>query len=164
ETTRALLAQRAVQDDSPLPRSTALQKLAVKWPDDTTRALLAQRAVQDDDEGPRSTALRNLAETWPDETTRALLSERAVEDPHTLVRGVACFALGNMHSEFGRILLTQDLDGFAPYCDPLEPVSRKHIEVAAARAGIRADDIGTQVTLLSAYLGWELTIGASKTS
>jgi hypothetical protein len=136
--------------------------LAEKWPDETTRALLTERAVQDDGANPRSTALSLLAENWPDETTRALLMERAVEDEDMQVRGSACSALGELHSEFGRILLTRDLDGLAPYCDPLEPLSRKHIKEAAAKAYIRPDDIDTQVAALSAYFGWELTVGAKK--
>ncbi len=40
ETTRELLAQRAVQDDQGGPRNAALQALAEKWPDETTLELL----------------------------------------------------------------------------------------------------------------------------
>ena len=65
-----------------------------------------------------------------------------------------------MHSEFGRILPTRDLDGMGPYLDPLEPIPRKHIERAAERAGIRPDDIDATVAALSAHLGWDLTRGA----
>jgi hypothetical protein len=159
---RAGLWEFAVSGSAPEFRAGAFEVLAEKWPDETTRALLAERAVQDDREGARSTALQALAEKWPDETTRALLAERAVEDEDMQVRGVACFALGKLHSEFGRILLTRDLDGIGPYCDPLEPIPRKHIETAAARLYIRPDDIDTVLTSLSAYLGWELTVGAKK--
>ena len=67
-----------------------------------------------------------------------------------------------MHSEFGRILPTRDLDGTGPYLDPLEPIPRKHIEKAAAKAGIRPDDIDAQVASLSAHLGWDVTVGAKK--
>jgi hypothetical protein len=43
-----------------------------------------------------------------------------------------------------------------------EPIPRKHIEEAAAKAGIRSDDIDAQVASLSAYLGWDVTVGAKK--
>jgi len=93
ESTRELLAQRAVHDDHQYPRSAALQALAEKWPDETTRALLAQRAVQDKDGRPRGAALRALAEKWPDETTRELLARRAVQDDNEHTRSGALQAL-----------------------------------------------------------------------
>jgi GTPase SAR1 family protein len=162
QTTRDLLAQRAVQDKDGSPRRAALQALAAKWPDQTTRDLLAQRAVQDGNEDTRSAALEALAEKWPDQTTRDLLAQRALEVPDMSERGAACSALSKMHSGFGRILPTRDLDGIAPYLDPLEPIPRKHIEEAAAKAGIRPDDIDAQVASLSAHLGWDVTVGAKK--
>lgn len=70
--------------------------------------------------------------------------------------------LAGMHCEFGRILPTRDFDGMGPYLDPLEPIPRKHIERAAARASIRPSDIEAQVASLSAYLGWDVTVGAKK--
>ena len=136
--------------------------MAREWPDETTRELLAQRAVQDDHQSPRRAALQALAEKWPDETTRELLAQRAVEDPNAERRGVVCCALGKIHSEFGRILATKDLDGVGPYLDPLKPIPRDHIERAAERAGIRPDDIDAQVASLSAHLGWDVTRGAEK--
>ena len=162
QTTRDLLALCAVQDDNADTRSVALQVLAEKWPDQTTRDLLAQRAVQDDNGSPRRAALKGLAEKWPDQPTRDLLAQRAVEAPDLWERGVACSVLARMHSEFGRILPTRDFDGFQPYLDPLEPIPREHIEQAAAKAGIRPDDIDGQVASLSAYLGWDVTVGAKK--
>ncbi|MDR3632320.1 MAG: HEAT repeat domain-containing protein [Isosphaeraceae bacterium] len=159
--TRALLAQRAVQDDHYATRSAALQALASTWPDDDTRALLAQRAVQDDNDFPRSAALQALASTWPDDDTCALLAQRAVQDPDDEVRGQAFSGLGKMHSEFGRILPTQDLDGIAPYLDPLQPIFRDHIERAAKRTNIRREDIDAQVASLSAHVGWDITRGAA---
>ena len=162
QTTRDLLAQRALQDDNYEPRSAALQALAEKWPDQTTRDLLAQRAVQDVNEHTRSAALQALAEKWPDQTTRDLLAQRAVEAPDISDRGAAYSILGKMHSEFGRILPTRDLDGTGPYLDPREPIPREHIEKAAAEAGIRPEDIDAQVASLSAHLGWDVTVGTKK--
>jgi hypothetical protein len=162
QTTRDLLAQRAIQDEDDGPRSAALQALAEKWPDQTTRDLLAQRAIQDEDDGPRSAALQALAEKWPDQATRDLLAQRAVEAPDISGRGAAWSALAGMHCEFGRILPTRDFDGIGPYLDPLEPLPREHIEQAAAKASIRPDDIDAQVASLSAYLGWDVTVGAKK--
>jgi HEAT repeat protein len=163
QTTRDLLAQRAVRDDNEYTRSAALQALAEKWPDQSTRDLLAQRAVQDDNEYTRSAALQSLAEKWPDQTTRDFLAQRIVKDPDISFRGAAFFALAKTHSEFGRILPTCDLDGSRPYLDPLEPISRKHIEEAAVKVGISPEDIETQVASLSTYLGWDVTGGAKKT-
>ena len=110
----------------------------------------------------RSAALQALAEKWPDQTTRDLLAQRAVEAPDISERGAACSALAGMHCEFGRILPTRDFDGIGPYLDPLEPIPREHIEQAAAKASIRPNDIDAQVASLSAYLGWDVTVGAKK--
>ena len=159
ENTRQLLAQRAIQDDNYDVRSNALQAIADKWPDENTRQLLAQWAVQNDNYDVRSNALRAIADKWPDENTRQLLTQRAVQDEDEQARCAACAALGKMHSEFGRILPTQDLDGIGPYLDPLEPIPRDHIEEAAKEAGIRDEDIDTQVAALSAHFGWDITMG-----
>lgn len=157
---RDLLAQCAVQDDSEYTRTVASLALAEKWPDPTTRDLLAQRAVQDDSEYTRTAVLLMLAEKWHDPIIRDLLAQRAVLDVNAEARGAACFALGSMHSYFGRILTTRDLDGTEPYLDPLEPIPRKHIEQAAVQTGISPDDIDAKVSSLSAHLGWDVTCGA----
>jgi len=160
EATHALLATWTTEAPHPGVRSAALQALAAKWPDEATRALLEQRAVQDDNYAPRSAALQALAAKWPDEATRALLAQRAVQDPDDQVRGAAFSALGTMHSQFGRILPTRDLDGTEPYLDPLQPISPDHIRQAAKKTDIRPDDIDAQVASLSAHLGWDVTRGA----
>ena len=69
------------------------------------------------------------------------------------MHGAACSKLSEMHSEFGRILPTRDVDGTGPYLDPLEPVPRKHIEKAAAQAGVHPDGIDAQIASLPAHLG-----------
>jgi hypothetical protein len=76
------------------------------------------------------------------------------------VRGATFCALGEMHSQFGLILSTRDLDGVAPYLDPRQPISRDHIEQAATSTGIRPDDVDAQVASLSAHVGWDVTRGA----
>jgi hypothetical protein len=159
EATRALLAERAVRDVSYAPRAAALQALVAKWPDGATRALLATWATEAPHHDVRRAALQALAENWPDEATRAVFAQRAVDDPDEQVRRFAFFSLSKMHSEFGRILPTGDLDGWPPYLDPREPISRDHIQKAASKAGIRPDDIDAQVASLSAYLGWYITRG-----
>ena len=65
-----------------------------------------------------------------------------------------------MHSQFGRILPTRDQDDIWPYLDPLQPISRDRIELAATKTGIRPEDIDAQVASLSAYVGWDVTRGA----
>ncbi|MEM8714837.1 MAG: hypothetical protein AAGE92_03530 [Cyanobacteria bacterium P01_G01_bin.4] len=68
--------------------------------------------------------------------------------------------MGKLHSEFGRLLPTLDLDGIRPYLDPLEPVSPDHIEAAAQEAGILSEAIDIQVAALSAHCGWDIRVGA----
>jgi hypothetical protein len=158
--TRELLTRRAVEDESDSTRITALQALVAKWPDQITRELLTRRAVEDEGWSPRSTALRALVEKWPDQITCELLTRRAVEDCSAESRGAAWAALGKMHSWFGHILPTRDLDGIGPYLDPWHPIPRKHIEKAAARARVRPDDIAAQISSLSTHCGWDVTVGA----
>ena len=67
---------------------------------------------------------------------------------------------GKMHSEFGRILPTQDLDRMQPYLDPLKPIPGEHIQRAAERAGIQRDDLDAAVASVSAHFGWDVTVGA----
>ncbi|MCF8054993.1 MAG: hypothetical protein K9K75_07260, partial [Deltaproteobacteria bacterium] len=93
-------------------------------------------------------------------TTRDLLTQRVFVAPALSDRGAACFALGKMHSMFGHILPTRDLDGAVPYLDPRESIPREHIEKAAAKAGILPDDIDAQLVSLSAHLGWDVMSGA----
>ncbi len=108
ETTRKLLAERAVQDEHYSTREVALQTLAEKWPNENTRKLLAERAVQDKDEGVRRVALEALAEKWLDETTRKQLTECAVQDKDENVRRVALEALvEEWPDEHTRKLLTE---------------------------------------------------------
>ncbi|MFZ2280068.1 MAG: HEAT repeat domain-containing protein, partial [Prosthecobacter sp.] len=93
QTTRDLLAHRAVQDEGSATRSAALKALAQKWPDQTTRDLLAHRALQDEYIDTRSISLQALAEKWPDQTTRDLLAHRAVQDEGSATRSAALQAL-----------------------------------------------------------------------
>jgi GTPase SAR1 family protein len=160
ESTRALLMQRAVEDHDWQPRQSALEALAEKWPDESTRTVLTHRGVDDDDEDARITALVALAHNWPDESTRTFLARKVVEDPTPVARGAACRSLATLHSEFGRILWTRDLDGLSPFLDPLKPIPRAQIEKAAAKAQIRIDDIDAAVKSLSTYLGWDVSRGA----
>ncbi|MEM7538687.1 MAG: NACHT domain-containing protein [Chloroflexota bacterium] len=187
DTTRAFLAQRAVEDKNFTPRQAALLSLVEKWPDERTRALLAQRAVEDDNEYPRSSALSSLAEKWPDERTRALLAQRAVEDDNYDPRRTALSSLAEKwpdettraliqqqsrvdgfpasyvakeHSRFGEILFTRDLDGLAPYLDPREGVAQDHIEGAAQRSGVKPAQIEEMVRSLSAHMGWDIRQGS----
>jgi hypothetical protein len=155
DATRELLTKRAMYDEDDQLRSSALKTLAEKWPDDITRELLGDRAVRDTDDLPRITALQTLAEKWPDDATRKLLIERSVQD------GVAAFLLGRQHSEFGRLVLTRDIDGIRPYLDPTKPVSRERIEQAAQKAGVVAEQVDETVRSLSKHLGWNVTLGSA---
>jgi len=68
-------------------------------------------------------------------------------------------SLGALHSKFGRIVLTKDLDGQSPYLDLLQPIPLEHIQAAAAKAGVDADKINRVVDSLSEFLGWDITKG-----
>jgi hypothetical protein len=136
--------------------------LAERWSDDETRRLLQQRAVDDVDYDPRRAALQALVERWADDETIKMLRNRMIEAPEPNDRGVACSGLSGMHSQLGKIVFTRDLDGTSPYLDPLEPITRDHIEKAAGRAGIKPERIDEEVASLSAFLGWDITIGAGK--
>ena len=188
KTTQKLLAERAVQDEDDTPRQAALTALADKWPDESTRKLLAERAVQDEEGGTRASALVTLADKWPDESTRKLLTERAVQDEGTTPRRAALTALadkwpdestrkllaeragsdgaiasifGGLHSAFGGIVFTKDLDGISPYLDPAEPVPPEQIRKAAERIKLPADTVEEVVRSLSAHLGWAIEKGSS---
>ena len=117
---------------------------------------LAVGELQEADEDARGAALKVLAEKWPDETTRKLLAERTEQDH------VAASHLGGMHSEFGRIVFTKDVDGYDPYLDPAKPISRDHIKRAAKKAGISADAIDETVRSLSEHMGWDITKGPAR--
>jgi len=87
-----------------------------------------------------------------------LLAERAVDAGLTKKQQAAhCVALGKMHSAFGRIVLTKDLDCVGPYLDPTKPISREHIERAAEKANVPAEKIDETVQSLSEHLGWDIT-------
>ncbi|MCH7814654.1 MAG: hypothetical protein IID40_11610 [Planctomycetes bacterium] len=55
----------------------------------------------------------------------------------------------------------KNLREWGPYLDPAKPLSRKHIERAARKAGVPADKIDETVRSLSAHLGWDITKGAA---
>lgn len=158
--TRRILSHHAVHDPEHGCRSNAVRLLVDQWPDETTRELLEDRALQDENEWTRGAAIQVLAENWPDETTRKLLADRSADaDLTEEQRGEHGVALGKLHSEFGRIVLTSDLDGLAPYLDLREPVARDHIAAAAEQADISADEIEETVRSLSEHLGWDITRG-----
>ena len=134
--------------------------LAEHWPDADTHRLLKERAVEDKKYLTRSAALEALADNWPDDDTRRFLKERAVEDSAPGARGTAFYVLGSMHSEFGRIVTTKDMDRPYLHFDPLYPIPREHIEKAADRAGIPADQVDAELAELKEILGWDITEGA----
>jgi GTPase SAR1 family protein len=152
--------ERLIESEKYTLRSCAMEALAKNWPDDETRIRLTERATQDHGYSPRIAALRALSDNWPDETTHALLVARAIHDPDADVRGFAFCVLSGVHSKFGRILATRNRDGEAPYLDPREPIWRDQIECAATECDIRPEDIDDQVASLSAYVCWNITLGA----
>ncbi len=139
----------------------AMGALIEMWPDDSTRKHITKRAIQDKNQFLRSGALEFLAKTWPDASTLGILLEQTTKDPSFDARGSAFRAASKMHSEFGHLLATRDLSGRWPFLDPLKPISRGHIELAASESGTPPDEIDATVASLSAFLGWDVTKGAS---
>jgi hypothetical protein len=186
--TRVLLAARATNDPDEIPRVTALSSLTEIWPDESTRALVSARAVDDPDLYVNSTSVRLLVMHWPDETTRTLLTSWAVDDGQknelrdeaigwlkatwpdetsqkllascASVVGYAACEVAGQHSAFGALLFSSDLDGLAPFLDPLRPVPDHHIKLAAKRAALAVDAIEETVRSLSAHMGWDITRGS----
>jgi len=154
--TRRLLEQRTVEDGHESPRRTALEALVKDWPDDDTRRLLEQRAVEDEDQKPRRAALEALVNAWLDGYTQQLLVERAPLD------GVAAYVRGKQHSRFGEIVFTEELYSHAPYLNPRQAIPHEHIKKAAEAANVPADKIEETVKALSAFLGWDITMGSEQ--
>ena len=120
--------------------------------------VLAERAVQDESPRVRSAALETLIEKWPDETTRKLLEERAVDASlSTDRRDEHCIVFGQMHSEFGRYVLTRRPTEPVDKVDPAKPISREHIMWAAEAANVPDKKIDEMVRSLSEHLGWDIT-------
>ncbi len=190
DATRTLITERSLQDPNPAVRSTALYALANNWPDDANRKLIAECAVQDQDFSVRLHALIVLAENWPrDDAARTLLMERAITDaddrvrqttlqwlankwPDTATHGfiseqakkdhAAAFMLAGQHSRFGEVTFTRDRDGLPPYLNPVDPISREHIERAAGNAGVPREEIDNMVHSLSLYMGWDILKGSGQ--
>lgn len=141
-------------------RMGAIQVLSSMWPDESTRELLRARAVEDQDRYVRVAAVQLLAAKWPDDSTRELLRTMIRHDQEKSDRGWAFSVLGGMHSQFGNIVGTRDLDGTGPYLDPREPLPPDHIQEAAEKAGIAAADLEEQIASLNQHLGWDITVGA----
>jgi hypothetical protein len=134
------------------------------YTDTLSRGLLIVRAANGEHWqfiDTRAAALRALADRWPKETTRTLLAERAFDTNLARYMRVNYRAtLGMIHSEFGRIVFTECLDGEPPYFDPARPIPRERIERAADRANIPADKINETVRSLSEHMGWDITKGS----
>ncbi|MBT6483680.1 MAG: NACHT domain-containing protein [Planctomycetaceae bacterium] len=104
----------------------------------------------------RERVLRVIREQAPIETTQEFLAERVVHDH------AAASYLGGMHSVFGHVVLTRDVDGESPFLDPHKPISHEHIERAAKATDIAEDQIDGTVRSLSEHLGWDITRGLGK--
>lgn len=159
EATREFLIQREIQDSSEYVRTVTLEALAEKWPDNVSYEFFIKCAVHDGSEFVRLVAFKVLATKWVNDTTRGFLAQQIVRFSNEMFRSEACVVFANMHSRFGHILFTRDLDGVTPYLDPLKPVSQRHIDEAVLKAGSDIKDAPTIVAALSAHLGWDVTTG-----
>lgn len=160
ESTRQFLHARAIADEDSEVRQVPLQLLATRWPVDSTRRLLEDRAMAEPSANNRGIALSSLVAAWPDGPIRALLRARAVEDPDDSVRGVAFNLLAALHSSYGSIVSSRDLDGVAPFLDPLRPVPPEHLTLCARQLGLAGSELQTLVDALDHHLGWRIEAGA----
>lgn len=161
------LCQRVVREISTSARQSTDQaainfvKLIVNRHenDPEVRRVTNDLAINSQSPYVRTLILQFIAEKWPDKAARKLLRERAIQDKDKDTRAAALCALSEMHSDFGRILFTKDLDGISPYLDPAKPISRKQIERAAKKKNVPAEKIDETVQSLSQHLGWDITKG-----
>ncbi len=92
--------------------------------------------------------------TWPDETTCTRLTQHTIDVGLSAYRRTKCsVALGKMHSEFGRIVSTEDLEGCAPYLALTKLIFLNDIKREAEKASVPARKIGQTVRSLSESLG-----------
>ena len=150
------------QGNSRRDREAAIFLLAEKWADNETRVLFEKIVLSDDDPYAGSAALIAMSSKWVDSGTREFL-ERRGEDRHECVRRAALQAFvekwpGEL-SSFGKILITEHLDGREPYLDSHQPIPPEHIERAAAKSEIAAADLDAQIASLNQHLGWDIRVG-----
>ena len=62
-------------------------------------------------------------------------------------------------SSFGKISITEHLDGREPYLDSHQPIPPEHIERAAAKSEIAAAYLDAQIASLNQHLGWDIRVG-----
>ena len=67
--------------------------------------------------------------------------------------------LGAMHSPFGRIVMSGNVDPGTGRFDPFDPQPQEVIRSAALKAGLAASQIEDSVGSLSKFLGWDITKG-----
>jgi hypothetical protein len=105
-------------------------------------------------------AIRELASVFRDEPeTKPLLLE-CMANSDSPVRKAALGALARAYGgDAMEVLLSQDLDGFSPFWDPLLPLSSEHI--AKAQKTLRLDVAVFEQLLdkTSALLGWDVRKG-----
>jgi len=106
----------------------------------------------------KDTTVQALAENWPDENTQQFLRNLALKNPSAATRGFAFAMLARQQSDFGRVVSSLDLDGKAPYRDPLAAIPREQIEAAANQTRIPPCQIDASLADLSRFLGWNITL------
>lgn len=96
--TLPLLHDRAVRDEAPYIRATAIQAISKFWRDDHgTLPLLCDRAVNDKDLEIRKITVQIISRDWHEAPeTLPLLCDRAVHDKVPMMRVMALLAVANM--------------------------------------------------------------------
>lgn len=60
----------------------------------------------------------------------------------------------------GIVLLSKDLDGIAPFLDPLEPIPDDHVQNASRRLEMSVEAVRDHLSGLAPELGWDPLLGA----
>jgi hypothetical protein len=159
--TKPLLLNLVANDKDEYVRLGAMFQLASAFRDQPeTKPLLLELAMNGRDEFVRRMAIRELASVFRDEPeTKPLLLE-CMANSDSPVRKAALGALARAYGgDAMEVLLSQDLDGFSPFWDPLLPLSSEHI--AKAQKTLRLDVAVFEQLLdkTSALLGWDVRKG-----
>jgi class 3 adenylate cyclase/energy-coupling factor transporter ATP-binding protein EcfA2 len=161
----AILDQLAVSDHSISVRSAALEGLTHGWPGDSAvQSLLYRLAGEDEHHEIRVKSLHLLGRDWADDRqARAFIRQRALEDEHQDARraGMEALIRGTL-SRQALVLLSNDLDGQAPFLDPREPVPPMHIAQGARQLRIEESNARDLLAACQSVLGWNPLRGAGE--
>jgi hypothetical protein len=136
------------------PKVTLLRRVVRYFPHhEQTWDLITQRAHDDPDFWVRQKALELLATGRKEmPATWDLITQRAHDDQNSAIRRTVLKLLATRYEldQRSRMILSKDLDGFAPYIDPSEPISQDWVKRCANKLGMPADRVLAALIMASA--------------